>query len=253
MIDIQPPEHTPHTWRDFFIHIATIVVGLIIAIGLEQSVEAIHHANERRTLVAEMRTEAERDLNTLHINIDSDLDEATWDSAVVTALQTARPQNGVVVVNLPAHQEFLPQIYPSRATWSVAKTNGKVALLPENQAAIYDRLDNEAVNERTAQDRVNAASVDLKADEADLGISLHQGATIKLPVGDIPALTKDIAKKIAALNEDALWNAFWAGAENAVAHGVRDREDMVSYLQQERAALPGRRSHGFPLSRRLQP
>ncbi len=39
MLDVHPPEHTPHTWRDFFLHIATIVIGLLIAIGLEQSVE----------------------------------------------------------------------------------------------------------------------------------------------------------------------------------------------------------------------
>jgi hypothetical protein len=28
----------PHTWRDFFIHVATIFVGLLIAAGLEQTV-----------------------------------------------------------------------------------------------------------------------------------------------------------------------------------------------------------------------
>ena len=30
-----------HGWRDFFVHIATIVIGLLIALGLEQSAEAI--------------------------------------------------------------------------------------------------------------------------------------------------------------------------------------------------------------------
>jgi hypothetical protein len=51
MLDVHPPEHTPHTWRDFFIHIATIVIGLLIAIGLEQTVEYIHHRHQ----VAETR------------------------------------------------------------------------------------------------------------------------------------------------------------------------------------------------------
>jgi hypothetical protein len=50
MLDVHPPEHTPHTWRDFFIHIATIVIGLLIAIGLEQAVEAIHHHHQREEL-----------------------------------------------------------------------------------------------------------------------------------------------------------------------------------------------------------
>src|ERR1017187_10104742 len=37
MLDIHPAHHAASTWRDFFIHIATIVLGLLIAIGLEQA------------------------------------------------------------------------------------------------------------------------------------------------------------------------------------------------------------------------
>jgi hypothetical protein len=46
MLDIHPPHEAVHTWKDFFIHIATIVIGLIIAIGLEQTVEYIHHRHQ---------------------------------------------------------------------------------------------------------------------------------------------------------------------------------------------------------------
>src|ERR1039458_4923029 len=33
MLDIHPAQHAASTWRDFFIHIATIVLGLMIAVG----------------------------------------------------------------------------------------------------------------------------------------------------------------------------------------------------------------------------
>jgi len=46
MLDVHPPHHPTHTWKDFFIHIATIVVGLLIAVGLEQTVEALHHRHQ---------------------------------------------------------------------------------------------------------------------------------------------------------------------------------------------------------------
>jgi hypothetical protein len=46
MIDIHPAPHAAHTWRDFFIHIATIVLGLLIAVGLEQTVEFFHHRHQ---------------------------------------------------------------------------------------------------------------------------------------------------------------------------------------------------------------
>jgi hypothetical protein len=50
MLDVHPPHHAANNWRDFFIHIAAIVVGLLIAVGLEQTVEAVHRQHQRRVL-----------------------------------------------------------------------------------------------------------------------------------------------------------------------------------------------------------
>jgi hypothetical protein len=46
MLDVHPPHAAIHGWRDFFIHIATITIGLLIAIGLEQTVEYVHHREQ---------------------------------------------------------------------------------------------------------------------------------------------------------------------------------------------------------------
>jgi len=46
MLDVHAPHEVLHTWKGFFIHIATIVVGLFIAVALEQSVEALHRRHE---------------------------------------------------------------------------------------------------------------------------------------------------------------------------------------------------------------
>ena len=43
MLDVHPAHHAASTWRDFFIHIATIALGLLLAIGLEQTVEHFHN------------------------------------------------------------------------------------------------------------------------------------------------------------------------------------------------------------------
>ena len=34
-MDVHAPHEPIHTWRDFFIHLITITVGLLIAISLE--------------------------------------------------------------------------------------------------------------------------------------------------------------------------------------------------------------------------
>jgi len=51
MLEVHPPQHAAHGWRDFLIHIVTIVIGLLIALGLEQTAEGFHH----RTQVQEAR------------------------------------------------------------------------------------------------------------------------------------------------------------------------------------------------------
>jgi hypothetical protein len=59
MLDVHAPQEVLHTWKAFFIHLATIVIGLLIAVGLEQTVEYFHHRQQvaeiRRSLAEERR------------------------------------------------------------------------------------------------------------------------------------------------------------------------------------------------------
>ncbi len=61
MLDVHPAHHAASTWREFFIPIATIVLGLLIAVGLEQTVEYVHHRRELRNAREELRLEVEQD------------------------------------------------------------------------------------------------------------------------------------------------------------------------------------------------
>jgi len=51
------PHESIQTWKSFFIHIATIVIGLLIAVGLEQAVETIHWHIQVRTARDVLRQE----------------------------------------------------------------------------------------------------------------------------------------------------------------------------------------------------
>jgi hypothetical protein len=57
MLDVHMP-HATHTWKDFFIHIATITVGLLIAVGLEQAVEAVHRHHQLNRRQEDLHGEA---------------------------------------------------------------------------------------------------------------------------------------------------------------------------------------------------
>ena len=57
MLDVHAPHGNAHTWKDFFIHIATITIGLLIAIGLEQTVEYVHHSHQATLMAEKLRAE----------------------------------------------------------------------------------------------------------------------------------------------------------------------------------------------------
>jgi len=72
MIDIHPPRKSDHTWTDFFIHIGTIVVGILLAIGLEQTVERIHEHHQLVELREGAITDARIYLRDVDQNRDAD-------------------------------------------------------------------------------------------------------------------------------------------------------------------------------------
>ena len=68
MLDVHPPHEAAHTWKDFVIHIVTIVVGLIIAVGLEQTVEVIHRHDELRDVRKALAREREANRQSMRTN-----------------------------------------------------------------------------------------------------------------------------------------------------------------------------------------
>jgi hypothetical protein len=78
MLEVHPPEQTLHSWTDFFIHIATIVLGLLIAIGLEQMVERLHEHYELRVA----REALEREFHSNRAQLAAD--ERDWLETLAT-------------------------------------------------------------------------------------------------------------------------------------------------------------------------
>ncbi len=141
MIDVHPAHHAASTWRDFFIHIATIVLGLLIAVGLEQTVELIHHHREAREARENIQQEAAKNLDIL---------ERDQHNLADTQKQLAKDLD---LLNSSAHDaEILAQLDYTYtltrrldAAWTAAKINGSLALIPSSQiehvSYFYDSTD----------------------------------------------------------------------------------------------------------------
>jgi hypothetical protein len=145
MLDVHPPHHAASTWRDFFIHIATITVGLLIAVGLEQTVEWVHHLHQRHQLEEDLREEGEK--NKELVQQDVKYLDLQWtanaarlrqvESALATRKKTTPPFSGAQAELSGAKHLFL---MPFTAAWTTAKESARIDLIPQNTARKYARL-----------------------------------------------------------------------------------------------------------------
>ena len=60
MLEVHPLHENVHSWRQFFIHIVAITIGLLIAIGLEQTVVYFHHRHQLQEARGELAGELEK-------------------------------------------------------------------------------------------------------------------------------------------------------------------------------------------------
>ena len=240
MLDVHPP-HTPtHTWKDFFIHIATIVIGLLIAIGLEQTVEAVEHHRQREELITDFRGECRRNIQIVDRNLNAFQQERDWQRSWLSALLVSAQDPGMVRVSLPARPSAIQLQGASGAVWTLARSNGKAALLPENLGEIYDRVARENDQAYHNVDLHAAAQLQIsdlaRADGFAVNILQATGpATVTLSFAQRSGLIAALAHSIGTTAECVRWFAFLKGASNAVLDNVESRDAMMPYLQQ---ALP---------------
>ncbi len=235
MLDILMP-YTSHKWKDFFIHIATISVGLLIAIGLEQSVEALHHVHERHVLIEDFHAECRNNLKLIAVDIASLKSARDWDIAAVKTLNAAPVINGHITVVFPKLDHLPGVVTPSRAVWSVAKASGKVARLPENLAEVYDRVDYEGEEFSIANNKTNDEAL-TRFTMAAGSPPIMSGTTLHLTIAQRDQLVDTLAAIRSNLDNMCSWLASWQGASQAVLDGVVNREAMDDYVQRAHDAL----------------
>ena len=141
MFDVHAPHQLVHTWKDFFIHIATIVIGLLIAVALEQTIVALHHRNQLIKLEEEMHAVFESDAK---IN-DEDLRKLARFRVYLAELRAAiqarlGDQSTPAAPAADDPRMAILIIYPSLAPYEAAKENGTVALLPTERLRLYSRI-----------------------------------------------------------------------------------------------------------------
>jgi hypothetical protein len=131
MIDIHPPQTSDHTWKDFFLHIGTIAVGILIAIGLEQTVELIHEHHQR----TELRKAANTDARLYLRDVDQNRDANTRQVEDLTA-RIQQVQETIALhrpLPPPAYRPAFPMETIRLGNFAAARSSGLIHLLSEDE------------------------------------------------------------------------------------------------------------------------
>ena len=240
MLDVHPPHSPTHTWKDFFIHIATIVVGLLIAVGLEQTVEAVHHHHQREDLIAAFRGECERNTKLADLNITNMQSDRAWEQAWLDVLRKSALDPQVATVTFPARPAANQPQAIARSVWAIAKSNGTAALLPETLAEMYDRTDHESDEFYVSADHETASlrhfSNLARADGFAFNWRIAAPAiSVELSSLQRTELITALADLIGDNNALIRWTAILRGASQAVLDNVGSRDAMSPYINRAQA------------------
>jgi len=135
MLDVHPPHESIHTWKGFFIHIATIVIGLLIAVALEQTVEYFHHRHLGREAREQILAETAR--NRKHV---------VAQLSVLESHEHSLMHDLVIIEHLRAHR-LLPDDHFryirwadkfSTSAWITAQNSGVTNYLPREEVIAWE-------------------------------------------------------------------------------------------------------------------
>jgi hypothetical protein len=129
MLDVHAPHESIHTWKGFFIHIATIACGLLLALALEKTVEYLHQRHLLSEARSELAAELENNRRAWHKN-----------AAEVQRIQRELEVNLRVVHALRSHAlpdgklDYSADLWATfDGAWQSVHQNGALGLMPQKE------------------------------------------------------------------------------------------------------------------------
>jgi hypothetical protein len=182
VIDVHPPHEPIHGWRDFFTHLATITIGLLIALSLEGCVEWQHH----RHLVHEAEVSLRSEIQSNEGGLQSILADVHKQQGILKQDIVVLDQ---MISNPKAHtHQQMSMNYRlvgfDDVSWKTAQNTGALAYMPyaraQQYAEIYGLQDELDLAQRQGvRDAILGIGLFLNADATDPVAAKAQNQTRK--------------------------------------------------------------------------
>jgi hypothetical protein len=141
MLDVHAPHDGIHTWGSFFVHVATICVGLLIAIGLEQTVEFFHHRHQLNESRESLRSEHEDNRRLMDYRLREFRRYNKVLQGNLADFIYLQQHPGTPIEKLPEPLSWSAiQIGAYTSAWSSAKLSNITALMSPGELHRYERV-----------------------------------------------------------------------------------------------------------------
>ncbi len=148
-MEVHPPDHPIHSWRDFAIHIVIVTIGLFIALTLESFVEYLHH----RHIVHEARENIRQEIEVNHKAaqediryIQQDIDRMKANIETIHRLRIAPNFKGSLTYTMQFNSL-------DSAAWNTSRDTGSLSFMPYKEVQGYADLyeEQKIVNDHSIQ------------------------------------------------------------------------------------------------------
>ena len=162
-----------------------------------------------------------------------------WDREALQRGRAATASGGFVTFVLPDRPRVPSSMPPPEdATWPAAKASGLVAVLPNQEVEVWDRVDFFAQEDFRAVNDLTKAGEDFSAIADRLGVSVAPGATVRVTPEERDELMRALALDYERMRQFMGAVADWQGASDAAAHGASTVDQMQAYIVRAQAAIP---------------
>jgi hypothetical protein len=237
-MEVHAPHHPVTTWRDFWVHLGTITVGLLIALGMEQSVEYGHRVHEKHALQRELRDEGEHDRET----VEEDSQRLATTKASLVAWR--KEVDEAIANGGRLEKQFDPAetgtiALPSEAMWDSAKASGRIGLLSDDNTAAYAFL---YLQEDWLKDQaraVMAATTEKEEFERRFEKSFEDAGRdgvvdySRMSAQDLKDYSDLLNREIAQIDRLTGLLHYFDAVDRAVLDGARTQQDVVHRVDEE--------------------
>ena len=136
-MDVHPPHEPIHTVKDFLLHLLTITIGLLIALGLEGIVEWRHHQHLVAEANATLREEVQHNSQVMNRHVERLKKERLELKENLQALGKIQNDPGNKSLQDPSLTADFSNIGLQQTAWKTAQSTGALSYMPYNEAQRY--------------------------------------------------------------------------------------------------------------------